>query len=150
MRYRLYFIRQHSWATEIAPAHRFYYTDEPPDLHEIFGSKGKTTAYILKLNHSPERDPKFKNVFPIDGYDQTYIVNIGDETFSFLLVGEGSKLFNYYLIGSSSDIVNMLSGGNLLANYNNSSVNINKLLELQREIGLDITKGLMQRNKVKK
>ena len=127
MRYKLFFIRRHSWSIGVEIAPNFYYTGNAATFDDIFKSK-KT---VFTLNGSPESDPKFKNLFPVYGYNKTYIVNIGANTFSFLLVGEESKLFNYDLIYSSSVIENMLSD-------NINTVNINKLYILQKEIGLDI------------
>jgi len=129
MRYKLFFIRRHSWGIELEIAPNFYYTGNAATFDDIFTSKNKKTVFTL--NGSPESDPKFKNVLPVDDYNKTYIVNIGADTFSFLLVGEESKLFNYDLTYSSSEIEKMLYD-------NNNTVNITKLYILQKEIGLDI------------
>lgn len=120
MRYKLFFIRQHSYGIELAIAPNMYYTGNAVTFDDIFTSKNKKTVFTL--NGSPEKDPKFKNLFPVDGYNKTYIVNIGKDTFNFLLVGEESKLFNYDLLDVSPEIRD----------------NNTKLYILDKEISLDI------------
>lgn len=130
MRYRLYYIRRSLWSPSIiTPAPKAYYTGDMLTFEDIFVSgNGQTASYILTLNHSPEKDPKFKNLIPVSGYNQTYIVNIGADTSKFLLVGEESKLFNYNLIDKSLSKITGLA----------SIEYFNKLNNLHKEIGLYI------------
>lgn len=143
MRYKLFFIRQHSWGIELAIAPNIYYTGNVATFDDIFTSENKKTVFTL--NGSPEKDLKFKNLIPVDSYNQTYIVNIGEDTFKFLLVSEKSKLFNYDLINSSSKLVHTLADNLLSSNYDTISAIINRLYNLQKEIGSDIAEVLKKK-----
>lgn len=114
MRYKLFYCVKTSIGYSVNPAHKTYYTDDRVSLETIFSDHKNTNGYVFTLNHSPEEDPKFKNLYPLYNYKQAYIAILDNvEHFRFLLVSERSPLFNYKLLENTPDLRRAAPSNNL-------------------------------------